>query len=45
MKNAYLLNPETNANVALMLSASLHNQDAAYGRKLYDVDQRTSMLR
>ena len=39
MKNAYLLNPETNANVALMLSASLHNQDAAYGRKLYDVDQ------
>ncbi|MDR0657327.1 MAG: TonB-dependent receptor [Mediterranea sp.] len=39
-KNAYIFNKEKITNVALILSGTLHNQDAAYGRKLYDVDQK-----
>ncbi|WP_300700527.1 TonB-dependent receptor [Bacteroides sp.] len=38
-KNAYIFNKEKNTNLAFMLQAALHNQDAVYGRKLYDVDQ------
>lgn len=38
-KNAYIFNKVKNTNLALILSATLHNQDAAYGQKLYDVDQ------
>lgn len=38
-KNAYIFDKEKNTNLALMLSASWHNQDATYGRKLYNVDQ------
>ncbi len=38
-KNAYIFNKEKNTNLALILSTTLHNQDAAYGRKLYNVDQ------
>jgi len=38
-KNAYIFNKEKNTNLALILSASLHNQDATYGHKLYNVDQ------
>lgn len=38
-KNAYIFDREKNTNVALMLSGSIHNQDAAYGHKLYNVDQ------
>ena len=38
-KNAYIFNKEKNTNLALILSASLHNQDASYGQKLYNVDQ------
>ena len=38
-KNAYIFNKEKNTNIAFMLQAALHNQDAGYGRKLYDVDQ------
>lgn len=38
-KNAYIFNKEKNTNVALILSGSIHNQDAAYGHKLYNVDQ------
>ena len=39
-KNAYIFDKERGSNVALILSGSLHQQDAAYGYKLYDVDQR-----
>lgn len=39
-KNAYIFNKEKVTNLALILSGTLHNQDAAYGRKLYDVDQK-----
>ena len=38
-KNAYIFNKEKNTNLALILSTSWHNQDAMYGRKLYNVDQ------
>ena len=38
-KNAYIFDKEKNTNLALILSATWHDQDAAYGLKLYDVDQ------
>lgn len=38
-KNAYIFNKEKNTNLALILSAAWHNQDALYGKKLYNVDQ------
>ncbi|MBQ8672714.1 MAG: TonB-dependent receptor [Bacteroides sp.] len=38
-KNAYIFNKEKNTNVALITSASWHEQEAAYGHKLYNVDQ------
>lgn len=41
-KNAFILNKEKNTNLALILSGTLHSQDAVYGRKLYDVDQQNA---
>ena len=38
-KNAFILNPEKNSSIALMLSGSVHNQDSYFGRKRYDVNQ------
>jgi outer membrane receptor for ferrienterochelin and colicin len=40
MKNAYIFDEDNGANIALILSGSLHDQDANYGHKLYDVDQK-----
>ena len=40
MKNAYIFNPEHNSNIALILSGSLHDAEAAYGHKGYDVIQK-----
>lgn len=39
-KNAFILDKEKNMNVALILSGSIHNQDAGYGYKRYDVTQK-----
>ena len=39
-KNAYFLNEEHATNVALILSGSLHHENAMYGTKLYKADQR-----
>lgn len=39
-KNAYIFNKKKSTNVALILSGSLHKQDAGYGYKLYDVTQK-----
>ena len=39
-KNAYIFDQESNANVALILSGSLHDQDSEYGHKLFDVTQK-----
>ena len=43
-KNAYIFNKEKNTNLALILSGTLHNQDALYGRKIYDVDAYASLM-
>ncbi len=40
-KNAFILNPEKGTNLALMLSGNFHDADATYGKRLYDVTQRT----
>ena len=39
-KNAYILNQEHGANIALILSGQLHHQNAVYGQKRYDIDER-----
>lgn len=39
-KNAYIFDPEHHSNIALILSGSLHHQNALYGKKLYNSDQR-----
>ena len=39
-KNAFIFNKEKNSNIALMLSGSLHKQDAVYGYKSYGVNQK-----
>lgn len=38
-KNAYIFDKEKGTNVALILSGSIHHQDAGYGGKSYNVDQ------
>ncbi len=38
-KTAYIFNKERNTNMALMISGSFHNQDAAYGLRRYDAEQ------
>lgn len=38
-KNALFLNTENEENIALILSGSIHNEDAYYGHKLYKVVQ------
>lgn len=39
MKHAFILNPERNSNIAIMANASLHQTDARYGYKAYNIDQ------
>lgn len=39
-KNAYILNAEHSTNIALILSGSLHHENATYGHQLYKADQR-----
>lgn len=39
-KNAYMFDRDNDGNVALILSASAHDQDASYGLRLCDIDQR-----
>ena len=43
-KNAYIFNKEKSTNVALILAGSLHKQDASYGYKLYNVDQKNAYV-
>jgi outer membrane receptor for ferrienterochelin and colicin len=40
LKNAFVLNREHKSNIALILSGSLHHQDANYGHKIYNVNQK-----
>lgn len=39
-KNAYIIDPARNMNVALILSGSIHEQNAFYGHKIYDLNQK-----
>ena len=39
-KNAYILDAEHGTNIALILSGSLHHENALYGNNLYNADQR-----
>ena len=39
-KNAYIFDKERVTNIALILSGSLHHENAEYGHQLYHVDQR-----
>ncbi|WP_300770457.1 TonB-dependent siderophore receptor, partial [uncultured Bacteroides sp.] len=42
IKQAYIFNKEHNTNIALITSGTIHNMDAVYGRKLYNVDQQNA---
>ena len=44
MKHAFILDAEKGTNIALMASGSLHNLDALYGKKTYDVDEKNGYL-
>ena len=39
-KNAFIFGDAHNTNIALILSGSLHKQDATYGLKVFDVDEK-----
>jgi outer membrane receptor for ferrienterochelin and colicin len=39
-KNAFIIDRETGTNIALMMSASMHQQDAGYGYKSYYVNEK-----
>lgn len=39
MKHAFILNAEHNSNIALMGNGSLHDMDASYGHKGYDIKE------
>lgn len=42
IKQAYIFNKEHNTNIALITSGTIHNMDAVYGRKIYNVDQQNA---
>ncbi|MBQ8098272.1 MAG: TonB-dependent receptor [Bacteroidaceae bacterium] len=41
MKHAVITNPEHGTNVALTTSASIHKQNAAYGKRFYHVNEKS----
>ena len=42
MKHAFILDPEHGTNIAVMTNFSLHQLDANYGNKHYDVNQKNA---
>lgn len=40
MKHAFIVDPTNGGNLALMATASMHEADAGYGYKLYDVNEK-----
>ena len=40
-KNAFILNKEKGTNLALILSGNYHDADAQYGKRIYNVTQKT----
>lgn len=41
MKHAFIIDRERNANIAFAGNFSMHELDASYGRKLYDVNEKS----
>ena len=41
MKHAFILNPEHQTNIAFMANGTLHLQDATYGLRTYDNNEKT----
>lgn len=42
VKQAYIFDKEHNTNLALITSGTIHQMNAVYGRKLYNVDQQNA---
>lgn len=42
MKHAFILNPDQGTNIALMGNMSIHQTEAQYGHKQYNVDQKSA---
>ncbi|WP_077196741.1 TonB-dependent receptor plug domain-containing protein [Prevotella ihumii] len=42
MKHAFILNPEKGSNIALLGNVSMHKQAAAYGAKVYNVNEKSA---
>lgn len=42
MKHAFILDPEHGTNIAIMTNLSMHQLDANYGHKHYDVNQKNA---
>ena len=42
MKHAFIIDPEHGTNIALMGNVSIHQLDANYGQKQYDVNQKNA---
>lgn len=42
VKQAYVFNKEHNTNLALITTGTIHDMDASYGYKLYNVDQKNA---
>ena len=42
MKHAFVLNPEHGTNIAMMTNLTMHQLDADYGHKHYDVNQKNA---
>ena len=42
IKQAYIFNKEHNTNLALIITGTIHNLDATYGHKLYNVNQQNA---
>lgn len=44
MKHAYMLGDRANSNLALMGNMTMHEQQAAYGRRTYDVNEKSAYV-
>lgn len=42
MKHAYMFGDRANSNIALMGNVTMHEQQAAYGRRTYDVNEKSA---
>lgn len=40
MKHAFVLDKEHGSNIALMMNGAIHNQDATYGERYYNIEEK-----